>query len=355
LYRIALLAIFVLLYPSFAMGQEIQVLNADVNFRTDLQRPGVYSGDYLPRIIVRHANINFRTKLEQPGFPSGDAPPRIIVRHADVNFRTGFIWTMDEYDGQVTVRLTKPSSDTAVTQGEIVSIEWTGTGPAGSSVSLSRDDDNLVNNSSGEATIAASLSVSGSYSWDTTSVSPGTYYIAGQISTSDGAQTTYDCAAGTVTIEPSGVAERTLSITSVEAAPGTSATVHITITDASDMAGAYIVVKYDASVLTLDGVEYTGLASSLNPTANTGTPGEIVIGMASSAAITSGSGALVDIKLTVDPNAQVGTETALSLEEAEIYDELGDVIPTSSKNGIVKITEPGIRGDVNRDGEVSAL
>ena len=156
------------------------------------------------------------------------------------------------------------------------------------------------------------------------------------------------------TIVSGEVAERSLSITSAEAAPGTSAAVRITITDASDMAGADMVVKYDASVLTVDEVKYTDLASSLNPTANTGTPGEIVIGMASSTAIASGSGALVEIKLTVDPNAQVGTETALDLEDAEIYDELGDVIPTSSQNGVVKITQPGIRGDVNRDGEVKS-
>jgi len=382
LYRIALIAIFVLLYPAFAVGEEIQVLDADVNFRTGLQQPGVHSGDYPPgiiirhadinfrteleqpgflnadyppRIIVRHADVNFRTELERPGFPSGDAPPRIIVRHADVNFRTGLVWGAEEPNSPPTApTLSSPGDGSTIGDRTPTLTVNNSTDPDGDSLTYEFQLDDDVNLQSPVASVTGlAEGVAGKTSWNTLSqLIDGTYYWRARAY--DGQAYSGWMTPASFTIISGEVAERSLSITSAEAAPGTTAAVHITITDVSDMAGADMVVKYDASVLTVDEVKYTDLVLSLNPTANTGTPGEIVIGMASSTAIASGSGALVEIKLTVDPNAQVGTETALNLEDAEIYDELGGVIPTSSQSGVVKITQPGIRGDVNRDGEVKS-
>ena len=314
LYAKILLVIVLLLYPSLAIAEEIMVTHADVNFRTDFQRPEVQAEEYPPRITIRHADINFRTMSEYDvGLPDEPYPDRIIVSHADVNFRTGFVWGTDEYnsppsvptlaspidgstisnpspavtinnstdpdgdtlvyefqlddnsdfgspeglvtdlakgtdlktswstglqlsdgtyywrarayDGQahsdwmtasfhvqssviqMTIGLTEPSSDVTITQGDIVSIKRTCTGPTDSSVSLLRDDDNdLANGSSGEATIATNLLGSGTriYMWDTSDVSPGIYYIAGRISTADGTESVHDYASGTVTIESSG-------------------------------------------------------------------------------------------------------------------------------------------------------
>ncbi len=145
---------------------------------------------------------------------------------------------------------------------------------------------------------------------------------------------------------------RILSITSAEVAPGTSTTVYISITDATDMAGSDITVRYDTSILAIGEVTATDLVSSLNPNFNTDIPGEVIIGMAGSNGIPSGSGALVQIELKVNADAQVGIETSLSFEEDKIYNETGNVIPTSAENGVVKITQPGIKGDVNNDGRV---
>jgi outer membrane protein assembly factor BamB len=145
---------------------------------------------------------------------------------------------------------------------------------------------------------------------------------------------------------------RLLSITSAEAAPGTSTTVYVSITDATDMAGSDITVRYDTGILAIGEVTGTDLVSSLNPNFNTDIPGEIIIGMAGSNGISSGSGDLVEIELKVNVDAQAGTETPLNFEEARIYNETGNVIPTSAENGVVKITQPGIKGDVNNDGKV---
>jgi hypothetical protein len=145
---------------------------------------------------------------------------------------------------------------------------------------------------------------------------------------------------------------RILSITSAEAAPGTSTTVYINITDATDMAGSDITVRYDTSILAIGEVTATDLVSTLNPSFNADIPGEVIIGMAGSNGIPSGSGTLVGIELKVNADTQVGIETPLNFEEARIYNETGSVIPTSAENGVVKITQPGTKGDVNNDGRV---
>jgi hypothetical protein len=152
-----------------------------------------------------------------------------------------------------------------------------------------------------------------------------------------------------------GATERVLSITSAEAPAGTSVALHLSITDATGVAGADIVIKYDANVLTIGEIQGTELASGLSLIVNKDVPGEITIGMAGMPGISSGSGALVGIGLAVNADAQAGTETILSFGGADVYDESGAVIPVSLENGAVKIIEPvGIKGDVSDDGKIGA-
>jgi hypothetical protein len=146
--------------------------------------------------------------------------------------------------------------------------------------------------------------------------------------------------------------KRTLSITSVEASPGDKVTISISITDATGLTAGDILVKYDAAVLTVGEVKGTDLISSLNLIVNKDVLGEIKLPMAGTKGIPSGSGAIVEIGLTVSKDAKVGTETILSFSDTEIYDESGAVIPVILENGVVKITQQGIKGDVNNDGKV---
>ena len=76
--------------------------------------------------------------------------------------------------------------------------------------------------------------------------------------------------------------------------------------------------------------------------------------MAGASEIPSGSGALVEISLTVNADAQMDTETALIFHEATIYGENGSNIPVSLENGVVRIKHLGVKGDVNGDGDVNA-
>ncbi|MBC8459219.1 MAG: T9SS type A sorting domain-containing protein [Deltaproteobacteria bacterium] len=143
-----------------------------------------------------------------------------------------------------------------------------------------------------------------------------------------------------------------LSITSAEALSGANITVQVSITDATGLAAGDILVKYDASVITVGEVKGTDLISGINLLVNKDVLGEITLSMAGTQGIPSGSGAIIDIELTVNADAKVGTETTLEFGDTEIYDESGAVIPINLENGVVKITQQGIKGDVNNDGKI---
>ena len=152
-----------------------------------------------------------------------------------------------------------------------------------------------------------------------------------------------------------GVLERILGITSTEGQPGTSTTVQIVISETLGVTGGDILIKYDANVLTIDEVNGTDLLTGINPIVNMNIPGQVAIGMAGTHGLPSGSGALLDIELTVSADAQPGTQTLLTFGDSKIYDESGAVIPVSLENGVVKIIEPvGIKGDVSKDGKVAS-
>ncbi len=148
------------------------------------------------------------------------------------------------------------------------------------------------------------------------------------------------------------LAKMVLSIDSIEIQPGLQASVGLNMLDAPEVAGADIGIEYDASLITVTDVELTELASRLSALINTDTPGRIDIAMAGVNVI-SGSGRLFDIKLIVDADAQVGTESVLSFVDSVVYDKSADVIPVEFRDGIVTIIGiEGIKGDVNKDGRV---
>ena len=134
----------------------------------------------------------------------------------------------------MSITMSAPSSNVTVTQGQSVTLTWSGS-PSTGSVSLRRDDDNnYTNGSSGEANIAVALSYSSSYPWNTSSVPLGTYYVAAMIT--DGSNSKYSYAAGRVTISN----PPTISYNPVSNLTGTSATLGGTINPNGAQTTAYI-------------------------------------------------------------------------------------------------------------------
>ena len=159
---------------------------------------------------------------------------------------------------------------------------------------------------------------------------------------------------GSVTVtEPSTVVTtpKELSISSASIFPGSNATVQIMVDDATGIASGDILMTYDSRVITVVEVRSTDLISSLSLIVTRNVPGELRIGMAGAQGIPAGSGTMVEIDLTADASEQIGTQTVLRLDSAELYDASGRVIPIGSlDNGFVTIA--GTKGDVNNDGLV---
>jgi len=163
----------------------------------------------------------------------------------------------------------------------------------------------------------------------------------------------YDCEPEEIEPEPEPEDARTLTVTSAEAAQGEEITVHLSISDAADVAGASVLILYDPDVLTVGDIEGTDLISGMNLAVNTDVSGEIKLEMAATEAIESGSGAMVDIDLTVDADAEPGTETTLELDaDTEVYDEAGEAMSIILVDGIITIAEGCLKGDVNGDGQI---
>ena len=183
-----------------------------------------------------------------------------------------------------------------------------------------------------------------------------TYTASSQAGTETITVTVADVSKTVDIILTSGVVERTLSITSVEVSPGAHTTVQVAITDATGVSAGDILVKYDADLITIGQIKGTDLISGITLIINKDVLGEITISMAGAKGIPSGSGTLIEIGMTVSEDAEEGTETMLELvaTDTELYDESGEIIPINLENGVVKVAQAGIKGDVNNDGRIRA-
>lgn len=108
-----------------------------------------------------------------------------------------FLISKTQVPAQVSLDVWKPTQDVTVTQGDSVAIAWNGS-PSGAFVNLRRDDNNADDGSPGEIWIATNRVATGTYSWSTSSVPPGTYYVGGLISS--GSTSFWSYATGRVTI-----------------------------------------------------------------------------------------------------------------------------------------------------------
>ncbi len=106
---------------------------------------------------------------------------------------------------ELAINFTEPSSNITVTQGEKVTISWTGSGEKAEMVELQIDNDTIWGNNDNEIQIAIFQPNTGIYSLNTSEISTGTYYIGGKIT--DSTNYLYNYAPGRVTIEELGINE----------------------------------------------------------------------------------------------------------------------------------------------------
>ena len=169
--------------------------------------------------------------------------------------------------------------------------------------------------------------------------SDGGYIVAGWTGNWDG-----DADVLLVKIYEKGVS---LQIPTLSARPGDTLTVPILVNDASEIAGAEIVVTYDPEVLTALEVKTTDLTQDFS-IADSVSQGKVAITLASGEGISEGSGNLVDIVFKITGSS--GDSTSLVLKKAKLYDEGTNPISVETEDGKVRVI--GLKADVNGDGVI---
>ncbi|MBD3183245.1 T9SS type A sorting domain-containing protein [Candidatus Poribacteria bacterium] len=130
-----------------------------------------------------------------------------------------------------------------------------------------------------------------------------------------------------------------VSVSKIEAQPGSTAVVDISLDTAAGVAGADIMLEYDPASLEVVDAQVTPLVSSLLPTINYSDPGIVSLSMAGTAALTEGSGAIMEISFNVKPDAT--GEIPLTLSEVALYDELaGDIPDVTAVDGNITLPAP---------------
>ena len=147
----------------------------------------------------------------------------------------------------------------------------------------------------------------------------------------------------------------TVSIDSVQAAPGSTITVPITISQNPGIASLKLLVEYDSSVLKLQSAEInpaykdiSGVITSVNTDKN-----PAVLLWVNPTAETRANGTFATLTFAVAANAD-GKEAALTItyDEDDIYNASEVNVPLTVQNGKVVVTahQPG---DINNDGKVN--
>lgn len=125
-------------------------------------------------------------------------------------------------------------------------------------------------------------------------------------------------------------------------------TVQLNITDATGITGGDIFLEYDSDLLTVEEVRNTQLTSEMNLFVDKQVPGKIIISLAGTDTIPSGSGALVEMLMTTSQDTDEIENLFKLSSDTKIYDNSGSVIPINLKNKARVMR----KGDINGDGEI---
>ncbi|MCX6875121.1 MAG: cohesin domain-containing protein [Verrucomicrobia bacterium] len=137
---------------------------------------------------------------------------------------------------------------------------------------------------------------------------------------------------------------RTLSIGQHSIGSHGTITVPVFVSDAAELAGADITLRFNPGILTAVSAAPTPLSTGHHMEYNATVPGEIRVSIAKSTGLVSGSGALVDVVFDVAIQAQIGQNIPLTLAVANVYDEQGKLVPAASSDGAFLVEDTNANG-----------
>jgi len=127
-----------------------------------------------------------------------------------------------------------------------------------------------------------------------------------------------------------------MSASVLTAEKGAIVTASISVDKTVGIAGGDITLEYDATIVTVKEVRVTDLAKPLSALSNPNTVGKIKFAMAAVTALKEGSGDLFQIDFVI--NADKGV-SPLSLKDVGLFDELGNDLPVTVKDGSITVKE----------------
>ena len=127
-----------------------------------------------------------------------------------------------------------------------------------------------------------------------------------------------------------------VSASTASGCPGDEVEIDISIDDWTDVAGGDITLNYDDAKLSVVSAQQDPAFGLPFVIINPDTPGIITVTMAGFPGLSGGSGAIVNIIFEIKADAPEGC-TPLPFDEAQLYDEDGYDIPTTSSPGEVCI------------------
>jgi len=127
-----------------------------------------------------------------------------------------------------------------------------------------------------------------------------------------------------------------VSVPELTAEKGAKVTVGISVDKAAGVSGGDITLEYDATIVTVKEVRVMDLVKPLSPLSNPNIAGKVKFAMAAVTALKEGSGDLFQIDFEVIADKGV---SPLKLVDVGLFDELGNDLPTTVKNGSITVKE----------------
>lgn len=148
-------------------------------------------------------------------------------------------------------------------------------------------------------------------------------------------------------------AERLVFLPRVYGLPGDTINVTLYADPISGISGGDVAISFDPNVLAVANVETTDFTKHFLVAANLDTPGVARISLAGAQAAAGDLGGLITLRMTVIPSLPDSVVSRpLKLQVASFYDQNGQLLHTTKRDGEFVIGRPG--GDVNGDGLINA-
>ncbi len=243
----------------------------------------------------------------------------------------------------------RPSGPSSGNVGQNLSYSSTVTDPDGDQVYVQFDWGD-GHTSSWIGPFPSGQSRSSSHNWS----SPGSYCVKARGKDTHGNIGDWS-SCKTVTINQQQPATDTISVVSAHSAPGSEATLPISLANGEAIGGVQFRLHFNSDTLTFDSVKLANRASFMNIGSNLLGDDTLIVMIYSTSGdtILPGSGVIVNVYFTVSSNTTFGDSTFIDLHDAILSGPSGQSIPVEEVDGWIYFT--GQKGDINQDGQINVL